>query len=235
MRKRWEPAGSAAGSHLASEVGGRLPGSKNRTGRLRGQTVVLLCPGTLPRLVVQADCPCLRRGCPSHAPLPQSRLAICARQGVARARNTWTRHPRLTIWYGWCRSDGSPFSSARLARARCSRSGSGSRSLSRLLVSARVRPWVRSRVRARGPLSRPHQARQNTRQRPGKTPQTARSLGSERGLATPSPDGKGEIPLGPSVKIMPVDSYSTLGRSCEPAFKWIRQARPRLGPRSAQA
>ena len=53
----------------------------------------------------------------------------------------------------------------------------------------------------------------------GKTPQTARSLGSERGLATPSPDGKGEIPLGPSLKIMPVDSYSTLGRSCEPAFK----------------
>jgi hypothetical protein len=42
--ERREPAGSAAGSHLASEVGGRLPGSKNRTGRLRGQTVVLLCP-----------------------------------------------------------------------------------------------------------------------------------------------------------------------------------------------
>ena len=56
-----------------------------------------------------------------------------------------------------------------------------------------------------------------------------RSLGSERGLATPSPDGKGEIPLGPSMKIMPVDSYSTLGRSCEPAFKWIRQTRPRPG------
>lgn len=52
-------------------------------------------------------------------------------------------------------------------------------------------------------------------------PRQQRSLGSERGLATPSPDGKGEIPLGPSVKIMPVDSYSTLGRSCEPAFKWI--------------
>ena len=33
--------------------------------------------------------------------------------------------------------------------------------------------------------------------------------------------GKGEIALGPSMKIMPVDSYSTLGRSCEPAFKWI--------------
>ncbi len=41
--------------------------------------------------------------------------------------------------------------------------------------------------------------------------------------------GKGEIPLGPSVKIMPVDSYSTLGRSCEPAFKWIRQSRPQSG------
>jgi hypothetical protein len=61
------------------------------------------------------------------------------------------------------------------------------------------------------------------------TPGQPRSLGSERGLATPSPDGKGEIPLGPSVKIMPVDSYSTLGRSCEPAFKWIRQTRPRPG------
>jgi hypothetical protein len=52
-------------------------------------------------------------------------------------------------------------------------------------------------------------------------PGQQRSLGSERGLATPSPDGKGEIALGPSMKIMPVDSYSTLGRSCEPAFKWI--------------
>src|SRR6185312_15842669 len=52
-------------------------------------------------------------------------------------------------------------------------------------------------------------------------PEQQRSLGSERGLATPSPDGKGEIPLGPSLKIMPVDSYSTLGRSCEHAFKWI--------------
>ena len=47
-------------------------------------------------------------------------------------------------------------------------------------------------------------------------PGQPRSLGSERGLATPSPDGKGEIALGPSLKIMPVDSYSTLGRSCEP-------------------
>ena len=64
-------------------------------------------------------------------------------------------------------------------------------------------------------------ARQNTRQRSGETPRQQRSLGSERGLATPSPDGKGEISLGPSVTIMPVDSYSTLGRSCEPAFKWI--------------
>ena len=46
-----------------------------------------------------------------------------------------------------------------------------------------------------------------------------RSLGSERGLATPSPDGKGEITLGPSRKIMPLDPYSTLGRSCEPAYQ----------------
>jgi hypothetical protein len=46
-----------------------------------------------------------------------------------------------------------------------------------------------------------------------------RSLGSERGLATPSPDGKGEITLGPSMKIMPLDPYSTLGRSCEPAYQ----------------
>ncbi len=52
-------------------------------------------------------------------------------------------------------------------------------------------------------------------------PRQQGSLGSERGLATPSPDGKGEIALGPPIKIMPVDSYSTLGRSCEPAFKWI--------------
>jgi hypothetical protein len=32
------------------------------------------------------------------------------------------------------------------------------------------------------------------------------SLGSERGLATPSPDGRGEITLSPSIKIMPVKS-----------------------------
>jgi hypothetical protein len=185
-----EPAGSAAGSHLASEVGGRPPGSRNRT------------------------------------------------RALARARNAWTRHgrvpghPRLTIWYGWCRSDGRPFSSGRLARARCSRSGS--RSLSRLLASARVRPGsVSTRSGSGSTLAFPR-----VRIRPGRTPgsdqarhpRQQRSLGSERGLATPSPDGKGEIPLGPSAKIMPVDSYSTLGRSCEPAFKWIRQARPRLGP-----
>jgi hypothetical protein len=127
------------------------------------------------------------------------------------------------------------------ARAHCSRSGS--RSLSRPLASARGRPCLRLRGRPRlrlrpplrslprsGSLWRPRPARQNAMQRPGKTPRTQRSLGSERGLATPSPDGKGEIPLGPSVKIMPVDSYSTLGRSCEPAFKWIRQPRPRPGP-----
>ena len=50
-------------------------------------------------------------------------------------------------------------------------------------------------------------------------PRKYRSLGSERGLATPSPDGKGEITLSPSMKIMPVDPYNTLGRSCEPAYQ----------------
>ena len=97
-------------------------------------------------------------------------------------------------------------------------------------------PCVRLRVQAR---ARVHSCvRVRVRVRPGRTPgsdqarhpRQPRSLGSERGLATPSPDGKGEIPLGPSVKIMPVDSYSTLGRSCEPAFKWIRQAQPRPSP-----
>ena len=71
------------------------------------------------------------------------------------------------------------------------------------------------------PLSgRTGQARLN-QARTRQDARTARSLGSERGLATPSPDGKGEIAPGPSMTIMPVDSYSTLGRSCEPAFKWI--------------
>ena len=66
-------------------------------------------------------------------------------------------------------------------------------------------------------------------------PRQQRSLGSERGLATPSPDGKGEISLGPSVTIMPVDSYSTLGRSCEPAFKWIPDpGRARIRARAAR-
>ena len=51
------------------------------------------------------------------------------------------------------------------------------------------------------------------------TPRKHKSLDSERGLATPSPDGKGEITLGPSMKIMPLDPYSTLGRSCEPAYQ----------------
>jgi hypothetical protein len=54
-----------------------------------------------------------------------------------------------------------------------------------------------------------------------KTPRKRRSLGSERGLATPSPDGKGEIILGPSMIMMPLDPYSTLGRSCEPAYQVI--------------
>jgi hypothetical protein len=101
-------------------------------------------------------------------------------------------------------------------------------------VRSRVRAHVRSRVYSRvrtgaGPGGTPgsDQARR---------PRQQRSLGSERGLATPSPDGKGEISLGPSVTIMPVDSYSTLGRSCEPAFKWIPdpgQARPGRGLRGS--
>ena len=37
-------------------------------------------------------------------------------------------------------------------------------------------------------------------------PRQQKSLGSERGLATPSPDGKGEITLSPSIKIMPFES-----------------------------
>jgi hypothetical protein len=65
-------------------------------------------------------------------------------------------------------------------------------------------------------------ARIRHRRCPGRA-QTAlrkhRSLGSERGLATPSPDGKGEITLSPSMKIMPLDPYNTLGRSCEPAYQ----------------
>jgi len=64
-------------------------------------------------------------------------------------------------------------------------------------------------------------------------PQAVKSLGSERGLATPSPDGKGEKSLGPSMKIMPGDSYSTLGRSCEPAYQVdLRCAGLRGGVRS---
>ena len=62
-------------------------------------------------------------------------------------------------------------------------------------------------------------ARADTHTRHSGNPQAVKSLGSERGLATPSPDGKGEKSLGPSIKIMPGDSYSTLGRSCEPAYQ----------------
>ena len=51
------------------------------------------------------------------------------------------------------------------------------------------------------------------------TPRKHKSLDSERGLATPSPDGKGEMTLSPSMIIMPPDPYSTLGRSCEPAYQ----------------
>ena len=151
-----------------------------------------------------------------------------------------------TLWYGWHRSDGSPFSAAPVssrslfrlalvvqARVVQARSGSLAFTLAAACV-ARVRPCVRLRVRARIHSC----VCSRVRVRPGRTPgsdqarhpRQRRSLGSERGLATPSPDGKGEIPLGPSVKIMPVDSYSTLGRSCEPAFKWIRQAQPRPSP-----
>ena len=60
-------------------------------------------------------------------------------------------------------------------------------------------------------------------------PRKQRSLGSERGLATPSPDEKGEITLGPSMMIMPRDPYSTLGRSCEPAYQVDLPARELRG------
>ena len=102
-------------------------------------------------------------------------------------------------------------------------------------------PCVRSRVLARVYCRVCYRVR--TGAGPGGTPGSVqarrprqqRSLGSERGLATPSPDGKGEISLGPSVTIMPVDSYSTLGRSCEPAFKWIPDpGRARIRARAAR-
>ena len=128
------------------------------------------------------------------------------------------------------------------------RSGSGSRSLSCLPRSAHACPGQFAFAPASSPFapvrsrSAPSSAHASglastlafaTAYEPGagpggtpgsdqaRRPRQQRSLGSERGLATPSPDGKGEISLGPSVTIMPVDSYSTLGRSCEPAFKWI--------------
>ena len=99
----------------------------------------------------------------------------------------------------------------------------------RLLRSASRRPPASAHAFATASEQAPGQAEHPAAIRQD-APRQQRSLGSERGLATPSPDGKGEIPLGPSVKIMPVDSYSTLGRSCEPAFKWIRQAQPSPGP-----
>jgi len=79
------------------------------------------------------------------------------------------------------------------------------------------RPWCRCRRVAARPTG---SASQQTGSEDAQiTPRKQRSLGSERGLATPSPDGKGEITLGPSKKIMPLDPYSTLGRSCEPAYQ----------------
>ena len=73
-------------------------------------------------------------------------------------------------------------------------------------------------------MTRPGEPTARVRQRgcPDSTqpvPRKQRSLGSERGLATPSPDEKGEMTLGPSMKIMPLDPYSRLGRSCEPAYQ----------------
>ena len=85
------------------------------------------------------------------------------------------------------------------------------------------RPRCRCRCRRnRSAASRASPSRIRAARRHGstqKTPRKQRSLDSERGLATPSPDGKGEITLGPSLKIMPLDPYSTLGRSCEPAYQ----------------
>src|SRR5690348_14536615 len=51
--------------------------------------------------------------------------------------------------------------------------------------------------------------------------QTAKKSGLGAGPGHPEPRRERRDTLGPSVTIMPVDSYSTLGRSCEPAFKWI--------------
>jgi len=137
------------------------------------------------------------------------------------------------------------------------RSGSGPRSLSRRPRSTRAGPGQfpllrLARVCSASLLAAPACAHASglaptlaSEQAPGQAgtpgsdqarrPRQQRSLGSERGLATPSPDGKGEISLGPSVTIMPVDSYSTLGRSCEPAFKWIPDpGRARIRTRAAR-
>jgi hypothetical protein len=109
---------------------------------------------------------------------------------------------------------------ATSSRGPCDRQANGHRPIGGV---ASLNHGGGSRQRAWGLIGREdHQGRDHEGSgRRTRNPRQPRSLGSERGLATPSPDGKGEIPLGPSVKIMPVDSYSTLGRSCEPAFKWI--------------
>jgi hypothetical protein len=49
--------------------------------------------------------------------------------------------------------------------------------------------------------------------------QKAKKPGLGAGPGHPEPRRKGEMTLGPSKKIMPLDPYSTLGRSCEPAYQ----------------
>ncbi len=60
--------------------------------------------------------------------------------------------------------------------------------------------------------------------------QKAKKPGLGAGPGHPEPRRKGEMTLGPSMKIMPLDPYSTLGRSCEPAYQVDSAAGPRWRP-----
>ena len=109
------------------------------------------------------------------------------------------------------------------ARVRVHSRASPGRLVGGTCVRSRVRARVYSRVRPLRLPPRPNHA-PGQAEHPAAIRQDApdsKEAWARSGAWPPrAQTGKARY-LGPSVTIMPVDSYSMLGRSCEPAFKWI--------------
>jgi hypothetical protein len=173
-------------------------------------------------------------GIPTHAPLrapPGSgegaRIRCHSRYG---ARDWVSPHPRQREFRhpvirpgaaAWSGGAGVTAEVTRRTAARIVDSYPGMRGFLSTTMPSRpaVRASAAAPARTRRTKARPSQPEPG--RMPGRCPDSKEAWARSGAWPPRAQTGKARLPLGPSTKIMPVDSYSTLGRSCEPAFKWI--------------